>query len=86
MSLNPTPKLMLSLSPEPCCFMPIMSPLRLKFLKFFQIRYLESQNVLSVPDRAYKAYWSKAVGPLFKLLESNSRDGVKLGKYALGST
>ena len=35
--------------------MPITSPFRLKFLKFFQIRYLESQNVLSVPDRAYKA-------------------------------
>jgi len=36
--------------------MPVASPLRLKFLKFFQIRYLESQNVLSVPGRAYKAY------------------------------
>ena len=41
---------------DACCFVPVTSPFRLKFLKFFQIRYLESQNVLTVPDRAYKAY------------------------------
>ena len=65
--------------------MPITSPFRLKFLKFFQIRYLESQNLLTMPGRAYKAIRAKAVGPLFKLLESNSRNGVKLGKHAYGS-
>ena len=56
--------------------MPVRSPFRLKFLKFFQIRYLESQNVLSVPDRAYIAIKGKAVGPLFKLLELESWNGV----------
>ena len=35
--------------PEPCCFMPITSPFRLKFLKFFQIRYLESHNLFTMP-------------------------------------
>ena len=46
---------------------------------------MESQNVLSEPDRAYKAIRAKAVGPLFKLLDSNSWNGVKLGKHAYGS-
>ena len=36
--------------------MPVASPFRLKFLKFFQIRYLESQNLFMKPGRAYKAY------------------------------
>ena len=34
-----------SQSHEPWWIMPVTSPFRLKFLKFFQIRYLESQNV-----------------------------------------
>jgi len=60
--------------------MPITSPFRLKFLKYFQIRYLESQNVLSLGGRAYKAIRAKAVGPLFNLSGSNSRKRLKVGK------
>ena len=56
----------------------ITSPFRLKFLKFFQIRYLESRNVLSVPDRAYKAIKGKAVGPLFKIPGSTSWKRLKV--------
>ena len=56
--------------------MPVTSPFRLKFLKYFRIRYLESQNVLAVLDRAYKAIKGKAVGPLFKLPELDSWNGV----------
>ena len=40
---------------------------------------------MSLGGRAYKAIRAKAVGLLFKLLESNSRNGVKLGKHAYGS-
>ena len=65
--------------------MPVTSPFRLKFLKYFQIRYLESQELLTKPGRAYKAIRAKAVGPLFSLPDLNSRNGVKLGKHAYGS-
>ena len=58
--------------------MPVTSPFRLKFLKYFQIRYLESQNLLTMPGRAYKAIRAKAVGPLFKLPELESWNGVNL--------
>ena len=58
--------------------MPVTSPFRLKFLKFFQIRYLESQNVLAVLDRAYKAIKGKGVGPLFNLSGSTSWKRLKV--------
>nr|ABZ06577.1 hypothetical protein ALOHA_HF4000097M14ctg1g21 [uncultured marine microorganism HF4000_097M14] len=62
--------------PEPCCFMPITSPFRLKFLKFFQIRYLESQNVLSVPDCLNQRLHEPYRDSLFKLPDFDSRNGV----------
>jgi len=58
--------------------MPVASPFRLKFLKYFQIRYLESQNVLSLGGRAYKAIRAKAVGALFNLSGLNSRKRLKV--------
>ena len=36
------------------------------------------KQVLNVPDRAYKAIRAKAVGPLFKLPELESWNGVNL--------
>ena len=59
--------------PEPWWIMPITSPFRLKFLKFFQIRYLESQNVLTKPVRSnaslhkpyrdsFLIYWTWTLG------------------------
>ena len=56
--------------------MPIASPYIQKFLKYFQIRYLGSQNVLRLGGRAYKAIRAKAVGPLFNLPELESWNGV----------
>ena len=46
---------------------------------------MESQNLLTMPERAYKAIRVKAVGPLYNLSDLNSRNGVKLGKHAYGS-
>ena len=58
--------------------MPVASPYVPKFLKYFRIRYLESRNVLSLPDRAYKAIKGKAVGPLFNLRGSTSWKRLKV--------
>ena len=65
-----------SQSPEPWWIMPVASPLRLKFLKFFQIRYLESQNVLSVSDCLNQRLKVKLLGSLFNLPDFDSRNGV----------
>ena len=65
-----------SLSPEPWWIMPITSPFRLKFLKYFQIRYLESQNVLSVPDCLNQGLKVKLLGSLFNLPDFDSWNGV----------
>ena len=46
--------------------MPVASPFVPKFLKFFQIRYLEPRNLLTVPDRAYKAHYLKQWDPFFE--------------------
>ena len=64
------------MSPDICLIVPIASPFRLKFLKYFYNRYLESQNVLSVSDCLNQRLKVKLLGSLFNLPDFDSRNGV----------